>query len=469
LELDPDIPHVWGSLIRYRLQCCDWRALQRGRADIAAALRAGKAIMEPSITVALSDSPAEQLQCARRWLAEDADKPVEAVWRGERYCHARIRVAYLSSDFRVHSTAFLIAGVFEHHEKSRFETFAISYGPEEPSEMRARLRDAFDEFIDVRGKTDFEVASLLRQKEVDIAVDLKGYTHDCRPGILGFRPAPIQAHYLGYPCTMGKDYIDYMIADRIVIPPDHRAYYSEKIVYLPDSYQANDSKRRASEGEATRVDVGLPPSAFVFASFNSVYKITPEVFAIWMRLLHHVDDSVLWVLADNEIAERNLRREAATHRIASERVIFAPRVAYPDHLKRQHLADLFLDTLPCNAHTTASDALWAGLPLITVTGTTFAGRVATSLLHAVGIPELATDSLDAYEALALKLAQDRSALAAMRAKLARNRDTYPLFDTKRFTRHLEAAYVTMWERYQRGEPAVSFAVEPKAANLGVWP
>jgi len=467
LELDPDVPHVWGSLIRYRLQCCDWRALERGRADIAAAMRAGKAILEPSITVALSESPLEQLQCARRWSAGDS-RPA-ALWRGERYRHARIRVAYLSADFRVHSTAFLIAGVFEHHDKARFETLAISYGPDEASEMHARLADAFDEFIDVRGKTDFEVASLLRQREVDIAVDLKGYTHDCRPGILACRPAPVQAHYLGYPCTMGKDCIDYLIADRIVIPADHQPYYSENIVYLPDSYQANDSKRRASEGEATRFDAGLPASAFVFASFNSVYKITPEVFSVWMRLLRHVDDSVLWVLADNVTAERNLRREAATRGIAPERLIFGPRVSYPDHLKRQRLADLFLDTLPCNAHTTASDALWAGLPLITVTGGTFAGRVAASLLHALGLPELATDSLDAYEALALELAQDRPALATIRTKLARNRETHPLFDTWRFTRHLEAAYVNMWERYQRGEAPIGFAVDPGAKATSFRP
>jgi predicted O-linked N-acetylglucosamine transferase (SPINDLY family) len=295
--------------------------------------------------------------------------------------------------------------------------------------------------------------------EVDIAIDLKGYTTDSRPGILAFRFAPVQVNFLGYPGTMGADYMDYILADQQVIPPAHHAYYTEKVVYLPDTYQVNDSKRRIAECTPARSEVGLPDSGFVFCCFNNNYKITPDIFERWMRLLGHVEGSVLWLLEDNAVAARNLRREAEIRGVVPKRLVFAPRVKLDDHLARHRLADLFLDTLPINAHTTASDALWAGLPVVTCLGTTFAGRVAASVLNAVGLPELVAHSLEEYEALALKLATDAGLLVEIKAKLARNRETCALFDTDRFRRHIEAAYVTMWERYQRGEPPASFAVE----------
>ena len=325
---------------------------------------------------------------------------------GERYRHDRIRVAYLSADYHSHATSQLAAGLFDTHDKNRFETVAISFGPDDTSAMRGRLMRAFDRFIDVRDKSDGAAAALIREMEIDIAVDLKGFTQDGRPGILALRPAPVQVNYLGHPGTMGARYIDYLIADRRIVPDGHERHYSEKIVYLPDSYQANDRKRRIAERTPTRADEGLPETGFVFCSFNGSFKITPELFDIWMRLLKAVEGSVLWLLDDNPAAVRNLKREAEARGVSTQRLIFAPRRPVEEHLARHRLADLFLDTLPCNAHTTASDALWAGLPVLTCTGDTFAGRVAASLLSAVGLPELITDSLPSYEALAMKLARD---------------------------------------------------------------
>jgi predicted O-linked N-acetylglucosamine transferase (SPINDLY family) len=300
----------------------------------------------------------------------------------------------------------------------------------------------------------------MRRFEVDIAVDLNGFTQGSRINILARRPAPIQVSYLGYPGTMGASYIDYLIADRVVVPDDRHHAFSEKVVRLPDSYQVNDVNRRIAAITPSRSDAGLPQGGFVFCCFNSNFKITPDIFDVWMRLLREVEGSVLWLLEGNSSAPDNLRREAGLRGVAAERLIFAPHIKTEEHLARHRLADLFLDTLYYNAHTTASDALWAGLPVVTCVGATFAGRVAGSLLTAIGLPELITHSPDEYEALALKLARAPALLAALRQKLACHRETYPLFNTERFTRHIEAAYAEMWERCQRGEPPQSFAVVP---------
>jgi protein O-GlcNAc transferase len=326
--------------------------------------------------------------------------------------------------------------------------------------MRSRLEAAFDRFVDVRSIGDRAAANLLRDLEVDIAVDLTGFTRDARSGILALRPAPVQVNYLGFPGTMGADYMDYIIADRFVIPVEHQAYYAEKVVYLPDTYQANSSTRPLGERALTRADMGLPDNALVFCSFSSSYKITPAMFQIWMRLLRSFEGSVLWLLGGNAGVERNLRREAADRGIAPDRLVFAPRAGYSDYLARYQFADLFLDTLPFNAGTTASDALWAGLPLVTCAGEAFASRMAGSLLNAVGLPELVTHNLEDYEALALKLASDSNMLAGVKARLAANRATYPLFDSGRFRRHIEAAYKMMWDIYQRGEQPAPLAIEP---------
>jgi predicted O-linked N-acetylglucosamine transferase (SPINDLY family) len=380
------------------------------------------------------------------------------LWTGETWRHDKLRAAYLSADFHRHATAYLMAELFERHDRSRFEIIGVSFGVDDKSETRKRLVAAFDQFYDVRGKSDEEVAKLLHDLQVDIAIDLKGYTEDARPGILAFRPAPIQASYLGFPGTMGVEFIDYIIADKTVAPFEHQPFYMEKIVHLPDCYQVNDTKRKIAERTPTRQQAELPQQGFVFCCFNNNWKITPDVFGVWMRLLHAVEGSVLWLLGDNESTERNLRMEAQARGIDPVRIVFASRLPLDEHLARHRVADLFLDTLPYNAHTTASDALWAGLPVLTREGTAFAGRVAASLLHAIGLPELVTHSIEDYEALALRLARDPSLLQGYRNRLATNRLTHPLFDTERFRRHIEAAYLQMWEIWQRGEQPRSFAI-----------
>jgi predicted O-linked N-acetylglucosamine transferase (SPINDLY family) len=457
-ELAPDFPYAAGNAALARAYCCDWRRLDEDRRRLHADQQAGRAVVSPHASTLIVGDPVDQLRAAQSWVAERCAESPRPLWRGERYRHDRIRVAYLSADFHSHATAYLAAGLFEAHDKARFETAAISFGSDDTSAIRSRLMRAFDRFIDIRDKSDHAAAILLREMEIDIAVDLKGFTQDARPGILAFRPAPVQVNYLGHPGTMGARYIDYLIADRMIVPEGHERHYSEKIVFMPDSYQANDEKRVIAPRTPTRAEEGLPDAGFVFCSFNGSFKITPELFDIWMRLLKAVDGSVLWLLDDNPPAVRNLKREAEARRVIPQRLVFAPRKALEEHLARHRLADLFLDTLPCNAHTTASDALWAGLPVLTCTGNTFAGRVAASLLSAVGLPELIADSLPVYESLAMKLAHDPAALSALKTRLAATRDSATLFDTGRFTRHLESAYVMMWERAQHGLPAESFAV-----------
>jgi protein O-GlcNAc transferase len=466
LELNPDFAYAGGQLLHARLCSCDWEHYDRDTALIENDVVAAKRAIFPFMFLAVSDSPSAQLHCAQIYGEDKCAGSSPPLWQGERYRHDRIRVAYLSADFHDHATAYLIAGLIEAHDKSRFDIIAISFGPDTQDTLRTRLTESFTRFIDTRRQSDRETALLLKEMEIDIAVDLKGYTQGCRPGILAFRPAPIQVNYLGYPGTMGADYIDYILADRFVIPEDQHASYTEKVGYLPDTYQPNDSKRPISEHTPTKAEAGLPETGFVFCSFNNNYKITPPVFDAWMRLLRQIEGSVLWLLEGNPAAVRNLRRNAQMRGVDPDRLVFAPRVRLEDHLARHRLADLFLDNVPYNAHTTASDALWAGLPVVTCLGSSFAGRVAGSLLNAAGLPELITDDLEDYEALALRLARDQNRLAAKRAKLARNRDACALFDTDCFRRHIESAYETMWERHQRGQPPTSFAVAGGGGGVG---
>jgi protein O-GlcNAc transferase len=459
LTLKPDYEYAIGALLYSKVQCCDWREHAQESGHVAAEVRASRRSIIPFAFLAVSDSAQDQLLCSQVWVRDKCPASPSPVWKGERYRHDRIRVSYVSADFCNHATAFLMAELFERHDRARFETTGISFGADDRSAMRSRLKQAFERFIDVRQESDREVANLLRELEIDVAVDLKGFTLDARTGIFALRPAPIQVNYLGYPGTMGADYIDYILADPVVIPKEHQSCYTEKIVYLPDTYQVNDSGRRVTQCTPTRAEAGLPENGFVFCSFNQSYKITATVFDIWVHLLRRVEGSVLWLLGDNAAVMRNLQREASERGISPERLVFAPRAKMEDHLARHRLADLFLDTLPYNAHTTASDALWAGLPVLTCMGASFAGRVGASLLGAIGLPELITHSLAEYEALALKLATESGMLVDIKAKLARNRESFPLFDIDRFRRHIEAAYMTMWERYQRGESPASFEVE----------
>jgi len=365
---------------------------------------------------------------------------------------------YLSGDFRDHAVAQIMAGIFERHDRKRIETIAVSYGPDDGSAMRARLGKAFDRFADVRARPDRDVARLIREMEADVVVDLTGFTSEGRPGVLSHRPAPVQVNYVGYPGTMAASFIDYMIADRVVIPNEQRRHYAEKIAYLPHVYLPGDSSRAISP-TPSRKEAGLPEESFVFASFNNSYKFAPETFDIWMRALGRIEQSVLWLSTLNAAAARNLQREARNRGIDPQRLIFAPFLAKPeDHLARLKLADLFLDTLTYNAHATALDALWAGVPVVTCPGTSFAARVCASLLQAIGMPELIAGSSDDYERLVMGLARDRTVLAAARDKLAQNRATQPLFDTGGFVGALENAYLGMWERSSRGEPPADFTV-----------
>jgi protein O-GlcNAc transferase len=456
--LDPEMNYAQGHGLFAKLNMCDWTSLEANTRELLRGVREQKAVSVPFALLSIPSTPSEQWQCAQRYVK---DQPVFApVWHDKLYSHDRIRIAYLSADFRDHPVAYLIAGLFEHHDRSRFEVTGLSFGPGHNSAMRSRIACAFERFIDVKAHSDAEIADIVRRLEIDIAVDLMGYTQGARLGIFSRRPAPIQVNYLGYPGTIGAAFIDYILADSTIIPIEHFDFYSERVIWLPDSYQANDGKRQASDHKPSRAQCGLPEDAFVFCCFNRAYKITPEIFDIWMRLLAAKPNSVLWLLETNAKAVANLRGRAQQRGIAPNRLIFAPNMAQADHLARSKHADLFLDTLPYNAHTTASDALWAGLPVVTCLGETFAARVAASLLRAVGLPELIATSLEDYEALARKLAGEPDFLAGIKTKLARNRDTYPLFDTVRITRHIESAYTTMWERHQSGQAPAAFAVKP---------
>jgi predicted O-linked N-acetylglucosamine transferase (SPINDLY family) len=357
--------------------------------------------------------------------------------------------------------AFLTAELFERHDRRRFEVIGLSIGPDDKSDVRMRIAKSFDQFHDVRAAGDREVAELIRRLGVDIVVDLSGHTDHARSRILRYRAAPVQVNYLGYAGTMGADFIDYIVADKTVLPFDQQPHYAEMIVHLPDCFMVNDTTKLISPHTPSRAEAGLPPGGFVFCSFNNVYKITAEIFQVWLRLLTLVDGSVLWMSQLNGFACENLRAAARAAGVDPGRIVFAPRMsAMADHFARHRLADLFLDTPIYNAHTTANDALWAGLPVLTCLGSMFSGRVAASLLQSVGLPDLVTHTLDDYEALALKLARDPAALAGIRQRLEQNRLTHPLFNTERFARHIERAYETMLENHRQGRGPQSFSVEP---------
>jgi protein O-GlcNAc transferase len=446
IELSPDYPDVFSQLVHQRQHACDWTSFEADQERLLQIVRQGKWSIAPFLLLASPATPADQLLCAQRW-AEGVKRKVP---KAERLRHSpsnrpsKIKLGYLSADFHQHATAYLAAELFEHHDRSRFIVVGYSYGPDDRSEMRERLTHAFDRFTDIRTWSHAEAAGRIHQDGIDILVDLKGYTTHARTEIMAYRPAPIQVNYLGYPGTMGADFIDYIIADPFIAPESEQRFYGEELVHLPDCYQCNDSKRQIAERTPSRSECGLPEEGFVFCCFNNSYKITPAFFRIWMRLLKAVPGSVLWLLKSNSLVEYNLRQQAAAHDVDSQRLIFAPRRPLPEHLARHRQADLFLDTLPCNAHTTASDALWAGLPVLTCTGVTFAGRVAGSLLHAAGMHEFVTSSAKEYESFAFRLAKDPQQLSASRRKLEEARLTAPLFDIARFTGELEAAYQRMW-------------------------
>lgn len=461
--LAPDFNFVRGLLLHERLTFSEWRDHAQTVDAVIAAIHQDRPADAPFTFLAVSDSPSAQLACARRYVAETPSlasnlkpdpEPSAARERGQR-----LRIGYLSSDFREHALAYLMAGIFETHDRARFEIFAFSLGRDNNSPMGQRLRQGFDHFIEVADLQDSSIAARISDLGIDIAVDLNGYTSGNRTPVLAQRPAPLQVNYLGHPGTMGAPFMDYMIADEFVIPVESLRHYQEQIVYLPTCFQANDDGRRIDPG-GNRSEAGLPLKGFVFCSFNNGYKINPGMFDIWCRLLGAVPGSVLWLLGDNATTRANLQREAQARGVAADRLIFATRQPYPRHLGRLGLADLFLDTLPFNAGTTASDALWAGVPVLTCAGTAFAARMAGSLLNAVGLPELITHHLTDYERLGLELARSPERLALLRARLAANKLSAPLFDTRAQCRHLEAAYSEMWARHQRGEKPSTLRVTP---------
>jgi predicted O-linked N-acetylglucosamine transferase (SPINDLY family) len=449
LKLKPDLPYVVGGKLHIKMHCCNWDALEADYAALDETIRLGNQPAEPFFALPYPSSPDMQQACARTY-GQHKYPAAPPLWTGERYDHERVRIGYFSADFHDHATAHLIAGLFEHHDRRRFELVAFSFGPDARDRWRERLAASFDRFLDVRDWTAAEIAAKARELEIDIAVDLKGYTMDARTNVFAQRPAPVQVSYLGYPGTLGVPYFDYLVADPVLIPPEHQLWYDEKIVYMPHSYQVNDATKVIAERTFSRAELGLPDDAFVFCCFNANYKITPDLFDIWMRLLAAVPGSVLWLLDGHPVATGNLRKEAGKRGVDPARLVFASRLPLPEHLARHRQADLFLDTFHYNAHTTASDALWAGLPVLTCLGNTFPGRVAASLLNAVGLPELITRDHAGYEALALELARNPEQLRALREKLAANRLTQPLFDTALFTRHLEAAYLAMQARHEAG-------------------
>ncbi len=459
LELNPGIAFAAGALLHSRMHCCDWRDWETAVTRLLIDVQAGKRVAEPMTIAAVARSPADVLACTSTWVASRAGRPRPPVWQGGHYRHERIRVAYLSADFHEHATSQLMVELFERHDRARFEVTAVSFGPPTEDAMRARLRQAFEHFVDVRDLDDLAVAQWLRDHEIDIAIDLKGYTYDARLGIFAHRAVPVQVNYLGYPGTLGAPYFDYILADTTVVPAGDEAFYAEQVVRLPWSYQVNDSRRVIAPDTPSRAEAGLPETGFVFCCFNSNYKITPDVFATWMQILRDVEGSVLWLFDGPPHAVANLRREAVAHQVEPRRLVFAPRMPLPKHLARHRLADLFLDTRPYNAHTTASDALWAGLPVVTCAGTTFASRVAASLLHALDLPELVTSTLPEYAALAVQLARSPAKLADLRACLAARRADGPLFDGACFARNLEACFETMMARSRQGLPPLGFDVQ----------
>lgn len=449
LALNPDQKYLRGVRRHAQMQICDWRGLAEDSAKLIAGLQAGNSITTPFPMLALVDSAplhriAAQLWAQQQFPADDALGVIPPRQRADR-----IRVGYFSPDFRNHPVSLLSAELFETHDRSRFEITAFAFGEGAKDSVRMRLERAFDRFLDVSDQSDFEVASLARKLGIDIAVDLGGYTEHTRTRIFSLRAAPIQISYLGYLGTMGAPYIDYLVADETVIPTGQQENYAEKILYLP-SYQVNDSQRRIAERNFTRHELGLPAAGFVFACFNANYKIMPATFESWMRILKRVPGSVLFLYAGNQVAERNLSQSADSHGIDPQRIVFGKKLAFAEYLARLRTMDLFLDTLPYNAGTTASDALWVGLPVLTRSGQAFAGRVGASLLRALDLTELITATAGEYEELAVKLATTPTLLAEIRQKLARNRLSTPLFDTALFTKNLEAAYEQIHARYLAG-------------------
>lgn len=447
LRLDPNHPNAFAGAANAALRACDWARCAEINLELPVRIAKAQGVFSPFALLGYGIGESDQLIATERYLADRGAKARSPSGNGRPSLIEKLRIAYLSADFHAHATAYLMAGLIEQHDRRKFEVIGISFGPDDGSVMRRRLVSGFDEFHDVARCSDAEIADLIRALGVNIAIDLKGHTQNSRPAILALRPAPLQLAWLGYPATAGSCGIDYLLADKTVLPISSQPHYIEKIIHLPGCYQVNDSKREIGSKKSSRLDAGLPEDGFVFGCLNSSWKITESVFDIWMRLLAQVPNSVLWLLDDNSSATANLGAAARKRGIDDKRLIFAPIVEVQDHLERLRLADLFLDTTPYNAHTAAADALWAGVPLITCMGEIFAGRVAASLLNAMGLEELVTTNLKDYEQLALRLIRERERLSSLRRTIHERRKKSSLFDTSGFCRKLEETYSALWRKH----------------------
>lgn len=457
VDLKPDHQVAKGQLLHLRQHACDWTRTSEMTAALPTLGLLGASV-PPFTTLAMEDNPERQKVRSINWRKQTYRQHPQTLPPAVAERPEKLRIGYFSADFHDHATLFLMAGLLREHDRSRFEVRAYSYGRHKKGIWRDRMLGHVDHFADVHALDDDDIVRLARQDRLDIAIDLKGYTGDTRSEVFASRLAPVQIAYLGYPGTMGADFIDYMIADPVVIPPKERSAYTEHVIYLPHTYQPTDDQRHIPETSTTRADFGLPEDAFVFCSFNNNYKIGPAEFDVWMRLLHAVPTGVLWLLRSNPAAEVNLRREAQARGIVADRLVFAEKMEHAAHLARHRHADLFLDTFNYNAHTTASDALWAGLPLVTKRGRQFSARVAASLLCAIGLDDLVTETEEAYETLILSLAQDPAHLKDIKTRLAANRQSHPLFDTKRYTRDFEAGLEEAHRRYRDGLPAADISL-----------
>ncbi|MGB5622345.1 MAG: hypothetical protein WBN65_07625, partial [Gammaproteobacteria bacterium] len=464
VQMDPDCgPAISGALMVSR-SLCDWRDLGGRSARFADGVRRGLPGLTPFIYLAEPSTPKQELACAELWSRHIAGRmaPLRKTldFHFQRGAKERITIAYFSYDFRRHPTAYTKVGLFENHDRARFRVLGYCHGPDDDSDIRRRVIGAFDEFRDIRGWPPGEVARRIHADGVDILVDLKGHTLSAPTEVFALRPAPIQVNYKGYPGTMGGDFIDYIVADKFVVPPSALDTCSEQVIYLPETYWVDDSRRARPADPPPRTQLGLPESGFVFCCFNNSYKITPEMFDIWCEILRAVPGSVLWAQNSNpqSALTGNLRREAEQRGVAAERILFAPRRPLEEYLGLFRAADLFLDARPYNAHTTASDALWSGLPVLTCPGETFASRVAGSLLRTLGLPELVCPSLDVYRDLAIALASEPRRMIELRQRLEQQRRRSPLYDTARLTRHMEAAYEYMFDTYAAGRPPAHYAV-----------
>lgn len=459
LELNPNLDFLFGTCLNQKLLMCDWDFLQEGVEYCKSCIDNDQKVSLPFAAISFTGSD-ESLQKITKIFAQSMFPKTNFLTSiNPAHKNTKIRLAYYSSDFYNHATVHLIAKLFRDHDRNIFEIYGFSLSPCPHDQAYFQVSKSFDKFFDVSTKSDLDIVRMSRDLQVDIAIDLKGYTKNNRTAIFAEGCAPLQVNYLGYPGTMGAKYIDYIIADRVVIPESAKVFFDEKVVYLPNSYQVNDSTRVIASDLSSRTDHNLPEGAFVFCCFNNNYKITPEIFDVWMRIVGYVEGSVLWLLEDNSVASENLYKEAGKRGIDKSRIIFAKRVTSDLHLSRHRFADLFIDTSPCNAHTTASDALWAGLPVLTLKGNSFAGRVAASLLTALDVTELIAEDIQDYEQLAIEIALNPEKLKFIKSKIALNKKTAPLFNTELYTRHIESAYLKMYQLHIDGKRPEHISVE----------